>query len=300
MVTSFRGVSVTRHLRLRYRALKYRLARPAHRTSFFAMLESRHRYWRALVARHGIDRELFPEFSKLSGRLVGDAAGVPSPRLLDGPISVANLRFEEYGADFVIKPNWGASSRGVLVLHREPDSVFVNLFDGARMNPDEVRARLIDDIHRSGRGSVNDLVVEESMAVGGVLAQEWKAFTFYGEVGLIQQNVRSDGEILSKFYSADWKEAGNVWKQRKAVSSLPLPLAPEKILEAAKAVSLHVPTGFIRVDLFETVDGDVILGELCLTPGGDRYYRGGLDRTLGRMWEEANVRLLSDGKTLIP
>jgi len=256
--------------------------------------------WRALVAQHGIEKELFPELSKLSGRKIGDAAGVPSPRLLDGPIGVDDLRLDEYGDDFVIKPNWGASSRGVLVLHRESDSVFVNLFDEARLTQDEIRARLHRDVQLSGRGSVEDLLVEESMAVGGVLAQEWKAFTFYGQVGLIQQNVRSDGEILSKSYSREWKDLGDVWIQRRAVSSLPLPLAPEKILEAAEAISLEIPTGFIRVDLFETQDGDVILGELCLTPGGERYYRNGLDRTLGRMWEEANVRVLSDGKTLIP
>ncbi|EPR76646.1 teichuronopeptide biosynthesis [Leifsonia rubra CMS 76R] len=252
------------------------------------------------MALHGIEEELFPEFSKLSGRKVGEAAGVASPRLLDGPIGVTDLRLDEYGDDFVIKPNWGTSSRGVLVLHRESDSVFFSVIDGIRLGIDEVHSRLLRDIQRSGRGSTDDLVVEESMSVGGIPTQEWKVSTFYGQVGLIQQFERSEKGLLTKTYSPEWVDLGEVYRRRKVTQTLVPPAAPEKLMEAAIAISLQVPTGFLRVDLYETPDGGVVLGELCLIPGGDRYFRGGLDKKLGRMWEDANVRLLSDGKTLIP
>jgi hypothetical protein len=297
---SFNGVTVRRHIQLRSAALRRRLTRPVHKPSFYTALDRRTEAWKRLVALHGTGSELYPEFAKLSLRGLAEAAGVAMPELLDGPVSTEELDFDRYGDSFVIKPNWGAASRGVMVLRRVGDDRYENLMDRSILTSSDVRARLAADVGASGRGSSEELVVEASVAVGGERPQEWKLFAFYGEIGLVQQNDRSHEVVHTKMYSGTWEDAGRIRTDRVLSSVLAPPADPQALIDAAVKISRQVPTGFMRVDLFESPGGGVVLGEVCLIPGGDLYFRKGLDRRLGQMWDEANVRLLEERRPLIP
>ena len=254
-----------------------------------------------MVELHGLENELYPEFGKLGARAIAESAGVETPLLLAGPISAAELEISEYGDEFVIKPNWGASSRGILVLRRKGEDSYVDLMSGALLNAEQIRERVSLDVRSSGRGSPSNLIVESSMARGDILPTDWKVYTFYGRVGLILQIDRSEPQSRSKFHSPDWKDLGRVRRDKNLDRGLPDPVEPDRILEAAIAISQMVPTGFLRVDLYEAPNaGGVVFGELCLLPGGDQYYKRGLDRTLAGLWDDAEVRLMSERKPLIP
>lgn len=292
------GIPLRRHLKRQRETLRRRFLRPTHRVSFYAETDRRRQFYRGLVAIHGTESEVYPEFSKLNARGLAESAGVLVPDLVDGPVSVDDLRLDDYGDSFVVKPNWGATSRGVFVLERRGDD-FLNLMDGSILSPADVKERIIRDIAASGRGRSDELIVERSMAVNGVRPFEWKVFMFYGEVGYTQANERVDGPVVSKYYGSEWEDLGRIRTDRRHSSDLRLPNQPEAILDAARRVSLEVPTGFIRVDIFES-DAGPVLGEVCLLPGGDHYYRGGLDRSFGQMWLDANVRILAERRPLIP
>lgn len=298
---TIRGATIRRHIELRFGdKWTKRLTRPTTPRSFFAYLDKRFAMWNRLIEIHGLETELYPEFGKLNARSLAESAGVATPQLLDGPIGVSELRLEEYGDDFVIKPDWGASSRGVLVLRRQSDDSFLELISDTMLSSSEIRERLTSAIDASGRGSTTNLIVESSMADGDTLPTDWKVYTFYGRVGLVLQIDRS-GTRRSKAYSADWKDLGRVRGDTAFSSALPGPSDPAGILAAASAISTKVPTGFMRVDLYEAPhDGGVVFGELSLVPGGDQFYRRGVDRTLADLWDDAEVRLMTEQKPLIP
>lgn len=294
-----RGIPLRRHVYLRLWPIKKRFLRPIHRVSFFADLTRRYKLWTRLAHQVGLDTEVYPEYSKLSARALGESAGVAVPALLDGPIRADQLTLDEYGDRFVVKPNWGTGSRGVVVLERRGPDFYYNLMDDTEVTGDEVLGIVAAGVRKTGMGLIDDLIVEESLAVDGVRPIEWKVFVFYGEVGVIQANRRNATGVASKFFDASWNDVGRVRSDRIIDATIPVPGDPEAVIEAARAISLSVPTGFMRVDLFETPDGPV-LGEVCLTPGGDLYYHRGLDRRLGQLWEDANLRILAERRPLIP
>jgi hypothetical protein len=277
-----------------------RLTRPTSRSSFYNYLDRRRITWGALVSAVGNDSEVYPEYSKLRARELASGAGVRVPRLLDGPIGVDDLRVSDYGDRFVVKPNWGASSRGVLVVDRRPDGRFTNLVDGSSFDQHRIRQAVSDSISLHRRGSAADILVEESMARGNKLPTDWKFYTFYGRVGLILQVERHAGGSPIKVYDADWNDLGAVRNDRATDPSLPLPAEPARLLAAAEAISRSVRTGFLRVDLYESADGGAVAGEVAMLPGGDQYFGRRLDRVLGGMWDDAIVRLLLERQPLIP
>ena len=58
-------------------------------------------------------------------------------------------------------------------------------------------------------------------------------------------------------------------------------------------LSAAVPLPFVRVDLYGTTKG-IVMGEITLLPGGNQHYIPVQDARLGKMWEEAEMRLQID------
>ncbi|AZN30835.1 hypothetical protein EJO69_11370 [Flaviflexus salsibiostraticola] len=307
MALTFRGMTLQRIAFLEWRKMRRRMTerknkvtRPNFGPSFYQSLQYRRAYWSELVARHGMEDELYPENSKLSCRAIAHAADVRMPALLDGPVSASELRPLDYGEQFVIKPDWGASSRGVMVLRKQKDGSFVELISGDRLDHDEIAAEAEQRVVTSRRGSVNRLIVEESVADGDTRPMEWKIFSFHGEVGLVQQMARGAGDTEMRLYRPDGTSAGRLRKDVVINQDLPEPGNLSELLDIARRVSLEINSGFVRVDLFERINGEIIFGELSLIPGGDLYFGRDWDRHLGQMWFDAEVRILEKGVPIIP
>lgn len=124
---------------------------------------------------------------------------------------------------------------------------------------------------------------------------------FGEEVGVILQVDRNATHRRTRNYRSDWSPAGRIRSDSPEAHELTLPHNPDGLLEAARRIGSRIPSGFVRVDLFEDpVSHRPVLGELCLIPGGDLYFRKGLDRELGALWNEADVRLLGRQQTIVP
>lgn len=300
MLPKYQGKPVSSIVRLKFRDWKRRATRPLHTASFYRRLDYRRQYIRGIAAEYGRDSEVFPEYAKSRGRSVAVAAGVDVPKLLAGPIPLGELNLDEYGDNFVIKPDWGTSSRGVLVLRKVDRDSFRELISGKVLHRDEIRPAILEGMAITRRDSSDRILVEESIANGDLRPQEWKVFAFHGRVGLVQQMDRNADQTRMKFYSSTGEPLGRLRSDIVFAPELvPSPVFAE-IIEAAEAISAAIPTGFVRVDLFEQEGGRILLGELCMGPGGDLLFKKGWDRKLGRMWDDADRRLIAKREPLIP
>lgn len=300
MPLSIRGIPIQRHFKMKRLAFRNRFLRPSYQSSFFRSQDYRRRYWSELVKEKGLENEIYPEFSKTRGRKLAESVDIATPRLLAGPVSPADLRLDDYGDAFVIKPDWGTSTRGVLVLEKTGKDKYFELINGVSLNGKMVQGEAERRMSRTGRGRSDQLIVEESVADGTARPDEWKIFSFYGEIGIVQQINRNGDRPTMHWYDNNGEDLGKVRTDVKHSPSLKRPTNFSGLVEAAKTLSLALPTGFVRVDLFERATGQILFGELCLIPGGDIFFRKGWDRRLGKMWDEANTRLLSERKPLIP
>ena len=204
---------------------------------------------------------------------------------------------------FVIKSNGGAGSRGVYPLRRVPGET--DLYEVAdesrrRITGAEVVTHLTTDKMLTGPWFAEELLVPD---VGdSALPSDVKIYAFYGQIGygFARQAPLHRG-------SAGWHtrlgfryfdENGEDIEMRGGESErsrLDIPVSPHlpQMLEAAKVLSAAVPLPFVRVDLYGTTKG-IVMGELTLVPGGDQYYVTHQDVRMGKMWEEAEMRLQID------
>ncbi len=254
-----------------------------------------------MAKTQSLDQELWPEFSKLRAKELALKANVAAPQLLAGPLGVSDLEFDDYGSSFVIKPNWGASSRGVFVLQRRSNGEFHELIEDVVLGEQQLRDEIKRRVQQSGRGTASELIVEESLIDEGARPQEWKAYAFYGAVGIVQQMDRnSNGRWRGRLLDSEGNDLGRIRGDFIYDPDLPEPRDFERILDAARRISLEIPTGFVRVDLFQRTSGEVVFGEVSLIPGGDLFFWEGWDKALGEMWDEANTRILTQRIGLIP
>lgn len=273
--------------------------RPHYRASFYKKLDYRVVYWNRLVALKGIEDALYPELTKLQSRAQAIECGIDVPQLYAGPVDVEELDLASYGSDFVIKPDWGASSVGVLVLKRTGADKYVDAISGEVFDERKVREFYKETLAAGRRGRADQLVVEQSLAAGSYRPTEWKVFAFHGRVGLVQQMDRNGKKTAIKIYDAQGKDVGRIRRDHIFDPTLPKSIYFDQLVEAAEAISASIPTGFVRVDFFEVPEG-IILGELSLIPGGDLFFKDGWDQRLGKMWDKANIEILATGSPLIP
>ena len=83
----------------------------------------------------------------------------------------------------------------------------------------------------------------------------------------------------------------------REMRSMADPSQPVALREAAERYSLSALSAFARIDLYEDDRGPVF-GEITPHPSAgyqhNVYYGRELDRQMGRMWEEAEIRLAAE------
>ncbi|WP_141495019.1 ATP-grasp fold amidoligase family protein [Kytococcus schroeteri] len=203
--------------------------------------------------------------------------------------------------EFVLKSNGGAGSRGVYPVRRVPglaDTYEVADETRRRLTGAEIIHNLTTDKKLSRPWFAEELLVSD---VGGAgLPMDYKFFSFYGEVGFAftrhaPMHRGAEGWMdAQEFRYVDGE--GQDIEMRTGASRRDVPLSPllPEMLEAAKVLSRAVPLPFVRVDLYGTPQG-VVMGEITLMPGSHVTDLLPLqDARLGRMWEEAEMRLQID------
>ncbi len=234
--------------------------------------------------------ELWDWETKLGSRQLADRLGVETPTLYREAVSIGELDFSGLPDSFVVKPDRGASAKGVLVLEREGIRYRDVLRQGRILEERTIRSEL-EELSGEGLISGDRIIVEEALLdESGGPASDWKLYAFQGEIPVIRQIVRYGDERHTTTYDANWNVIRNA-RLDKREQVLGPPRRPDLLMEVARRVSVELPVPFARVDLYEQGDR-VVLGEITPMPGlsGQRFQRR-WDVELGKAWERAESRL---------
>lgn len=251
----------------------------------------RHSYTEALELAGREWGTLWDWETKLGVRGLAESVGIPTPQLLQGPVPVEGLDWSVLPEAFVIKPDRGASKKGVYVLRRTRQSSFHDLIRDREVSIAQIEKE-IQSLARDGVISAKRIIAEQALLrEEGAIAFDWKCYAFQGEVSVIWQISRKDGSRRSRMLDGGWRDLGNVRRGLEGSSNLPPPDHPEQILDAALRLSRAVPVPFVRVDLYES-DGSVFLGELTPMPGSSQRFSRTLDKAMGEAWARAETQLM--------
>ncbi len=192
----------------------------------------------------------------------------------------------------VIKTNTGSTGRGVFPLRRDDGRWYV-VTQNEPIAPEDVvgRLRQLRTERRVGR----QCFAEELLGggAGNALPLEVRVSAFYGEVShVLLRQVREHGSsrtAKSRRIGVDGVALGD----DDQADELPVPTCLDELVDVARRLSSCIPHPFVRVDLYD-IGGDVVFGELTPRPGSPGALGPELDERLGRMWEEAEARVLND------
>ena len=265
--------------------------------SYHALVMSRHRcYNYARSARGEPSSPLWGLETKSGSRAIALRSGVAVPALLRGPCPLDEIDWGSLPDRFVVKPDHGTASAGVLVLERQ-DGRYLDLLTGRHLSEDECRDAILEGNRRSYNSS-KQVIVEESLAHDGRLPTAWKVFTFVDRVGLILGLRQSPEGTVYRAYSADGTDIGAIrWDLARSAQDLGLS-RPAALVEAATSIAQSLNTPFVRVDLYDIPERRVIFGEFALRPGNSSELHRSVDRRLGQLWEESQGALLAKGLSL--
>lgn len=212
---------------------------------------------------------------------------VPETYAVSTPLDMIEPR-----AGLVVKPVRGASSKGVYSFLSESEiyslgsntvlSSFDAFFEDARKTQEKLA--------RTDRWMVEELILNED----GFLPNDLKMLTFYGKVALVQEAARMPTRLC--YYDRDGKRIRTGRYEHMAFEGTGL--LPEYV-EAAEAVSLHIPAPFCRID-FLKAGGGPVFGEFTPKPGNFHQFDAATDAWLGAEFARARARLMADildGKT---
>lgn len=223
-----------------------------------------------------------------------DLLAVPHPDLYGVWPDIREVDLEALPDRFCLKAADGSTSQGVLLLERRSPGTYLEALRRSTMTADAIVELLRDEADR-------ERVTRQVFAEAWIDATDreaapydWKAYSFYGEIGCILQMRRLPGQRSRlKFYAPDGEDMGKVRDPERCDPTLPVSPHLARMVEMAERVSAALPMPFIRVDMFDGPDGPMV-GEVTPTPGGQQLFRRDVDESLGLMWEAAERRLVDD------
>lgn len=218
--------------------------------------------------------------------------GVTIPRVHAVWDDLGEINLESLPETFVLKSDFGSSSRGAYLLRRVAPGRYETLDGHTAMTVEDLRAALLPHLISTrvrGPFFAEELLVEPD---GGTIPTDVKIYTCYGHIAqVILRNVTDlhDPETRTMHYlDADGADLGEVTSVHHIDYGVRPPSGLADLLDAARHLSRALGTPFCRIDLYSTTRG-IVLGELPLTPGGPQVYSPEHDVRMGLVWQDAQV-----------
>lgn len=239
---------------------------------------------------------------KLTGREFVESIGGPLPKLIATFDTMESKSLDGLPETFVLKPTFSSSSFGVMVLTRTTDGFYDDLRKRDLTAEEIVEEQLqLAKKHPQAR---HRWMIEERIVdvTGSPVPDDYKFFTFQGEVGLIHRTIRSAHKNRHAFFDANFDPIEDPDNELIDVNTKIVerivqdrPASWKTMLNAAKRISVAVPSPFVRVDMYDATSGPVF-GEFTLVPGTFYYedrekMMAPLSHRLGYLWGEAAKKL---------
>ena len=247
-----------------------------------------------LVPWHLHDKLRFYEFCT--------TVGLPTPGLLRSHEHPSAIDLSGLPDQFVVKPAYESSSRGVMVLTRTRDG-YLERMRGRLVTAEEVRSAQ-QDVYDASSKTLKWTMVEEKVSEAGEfpIPRDFKAYCFQGEIAFIAELDRNGKRTSAAWYDGEFEplsegavETRSRYLDRKDHSR---PAEWQEMLRLAQRASVVIPSPFVSIDMFASTRGPLI-GEVTLVPGG--FYFGEyfspsaeMNTLAGDMWTRAITRLGRD------
>lgn len=238
-------------------------------------------------------------------RPFADLIGVRTPKLLfEG--SLPDLMRFNFPDEFVVKPRYASTSKGVFLLAKTTDC-FVNLVSQRTTSLTDIELayqNLASEYFTDpGQG---EYLVEELLtdSDGNAPPSDIRAYMFQGVCGLILIEDHHGPITRASYFNGDFSPMDDIEHRYgvapkashlEEITSRCKPDQADELLAVAKRVSTAVPSAFCRVDLY-LANNQVYLGEITLFPG--TFYYGNRKtmspseaERLGQLWAEAETKL---------
>lgn len=231
---------------------------------------------------------------KLRNYRLAASHGVPVPQVLGTWSRLDEIDLTEMPEEFVLKSDGGAGGKGVFPLRRVDVETFQVIGDdGPHVTIADLRQRYRD--HPSSRGpffAENFLIQADGTEE---IPDDIKVYAMYGVVGHVMlRRMPRHADLRAaryRYLTPDGEDlGGDVSPGQMIDDTISLPESFPELVRIAQHLSRAVALPFIRVDVYDTVDGPV-LGELTRAPGGRQSYRRDHDEQLGILWDLAQFRL---------
>jgi len=244
----------------------------------------------ALFVRHFFQSdEQLPDWKideKSAGLRFGRMLGVRIPVSLQ-----SNVPFEKIipVGGTVVKPVLGCAGTGVFLVKTMED--ITELKTGRILRSwAQLKAR-VSQILAERKVPFDAWMVEEFIFdASGNIPVDLKFNAFYGRIGWVTE-IRRPPDIRFHFMDGEGKtiKEGLFRKKELFVGE---GIRREEIA-LAERISLEIPVPFMRIDFLRGVDG-LVLNEFTPRPGSTGYMNETWDSHFGRMYHEAEARLLND------
>lgn len=262
-----------------------------HGDSFFRKMVERRRKKQlgSVPEKHlGLNKAVDLDFARQVGILVPRTLW--TGRLQDIP--------EEMRSKTFLKPTRSSGAKGAFYLFGSSD--IFSVYDSSRLSSWDALEEACRRQMRPGGVDQTTWEVQELVEEAeGQPARDLKFFSFYGDIGLIQEVSRhpfkqyeffdADGSLADcgrdRSYQPPFLEASDTITDKGGVSKAKL--------ETARRMSLEIPAPFMRIDFLNGGD-DLVFCEFSASPGMSHTFNREYDRILGAYYNRAEIRLVND------
>lgn len=228
-----------------------------------------------------------------------------TPKVFARIDDIQSYGFENLPEKFVLKPDKFWSSIGVFILKKQGKK-FLEIKTGKIYSSEEIigECQKVNDDYFERENDELQFFVEEFIEDElDKIPYDYKIFSFYGEVGLVQQTNRNTNPkrlvfFDSNFEPLDFESVGLNHPDRFARGEHVKPKCYNQILDIAKKTSFNLGMAFVRVDIMNNSE-NAYLGEFTLFPGmtlsGTALcYSPVYNMKMGQLWREAIKRIELD------
>lgn len=232
--------------------------------------------------------DVLPEWeinTKTAGNQFVKNLGYDVPLVIAKGVALQQVKFEPRS---VVKPSAGGNSQGVFSIDENGA-----IFDvGANEIVDRETAFSRANAHnaKAGINGVKWNVEERISGPSGLNPVDLKFYAFYGKIGVVTEVQRQPFKAFNNYLRDGAKVSTGKYDGMTFDGTPPT----EEEYAVAEAISRALPVPYLRIDFMRADDGRLLFCEFTPRPGNFDKHNRMIDQLCGRMYVDAECRILRD------